>query len=122
VDNHVSDEVRRLITRGITTVDEVDLLFYLASGPLTAPELATATRFDEALVARLVRELEEAGLVVTEEGRVRLTNSQRDRSAIDELLAIYNARPVTLVRAIYARELVRRSVIDSVAGRPATGS
>jgi hypothetical protein len=120
VDNHVPDEVRRLIDRGITTIDEVDLLFHLVSGPSTTLQLASTTRFDQALVERLLGDLENAGLVARDGGSTRLTDSPRDRRAIEELLALYNARPVTLVRAIYSRELIRRSVIDTVVGRSPT--
>lgn len=100
-DSVVSDEARRIIAEGVSSMDHVDVLFYLARGNATAADLAAATRFDLALVGIVLADLAVARLLVRNGDEYQLTPNRRDRDAIDDLLAIYNARPVTLVRALY---------------------
>jgi hypothetical protein len=120
MDNVVSGEVRRLLAAGISSVDHVDVLFHLARGESTRAELAATTRFTEALLDVLLDELVGTGLAVRRGDGWAITEDVRNRDAIGELLAIYNARPVTLVRAIYARELLTRTVADRISPRPNT--
>jgi hypothetical protein len=101
VDNVVSDEVRRLVAAGVSSVDHVDVLFHLRSGEGTVSQLAAVTRFDAATVSALLADLERIGLVSRNGGCFALTQSRRERGAIEDLLAVYNARPVTLVRVLY---------------------
>jgi hypothetical protein len=114
MDNAVPDEVRRILVAGIFSMDHVDVLFHLTRGASTRSELAASTKFTEQLVELLVARLITAGLVVRRNDRLDITESERDRKAIGALLDIYNARPVTLVRAIYARELLSRTVADAI--------
>lgn len=101
VDNVVSEDVRQLIAAGLSSMDHVDLLFYLRQREATVSELAASTRFDLHQTGRLLLELEAMGLATQEDGRFMMCTDRSRRAAIDELLTIYNARPVTLVRAIY---------------------
>jgi hypothetical protein len=101
VDNVVSEEVRRLIQAGVSSMDHVDLLFHLRARESSASELAATTRFDHRLIGLLLADLEGMGLATQDNGRFALTADRRDRAALDDLLTIYNSRPVTLVRAIY---------------------
>jgi hypothetical protein len=112
MENAISEETRRILATGVSSMDHVDLLFHLRDDVATGAELAAATRFPEAVVEVLLAELEAAGLVLRRDDRWSLTESARDRSAIDEVLVMYNSRPVTLVRAIYARDRVSRRIRD----------
>jgi DNA-binding IclR family transcriptional regulator len=101
VDNAVSNEVRRLIAAGITSIDHVDVLFHLRRGACTVPALAAASRFAPATVNTLLTDLERTGLVSRDGDRFAVTAVRVDCAAIDDLLTVYNARPVTLIRVIY---------------------
>ena len=114
MDNAVPEEVRRILVAGISSMDHVDVLFHLAAGACTRAQLAAATKFTEQLVELLVARLITAGLVVRRHDALAITESEPDRKAVSALLDIYNARPVTLVRAIYARELLSRTVTDAI--------
>ena len=113
MDDAVPEEVRRILVAGISSMDQVDVLFHLARRPSTRADLAASTRFTEQLVELLVARLIAAGLVVRRSDVLAITESARDRKAIGALLAVYNARPATLVRAIYGRELLSRTVADA---------
>lgn len=118
MDNAVGEEVRRLISEGVTSMDHVDFLFHLGHGETSVTELAKATRFNPRLIDSLTADLQKAGLVARRDDAVSLTANARDRGAIAELLAIYNSRPVTLVRAIYAREMLSRTVTEALTPKP----
>ena len=118
MDNAVPDEVRRLIACGVASMDHVDLLFHLGAQGATLADLARTTRFNIRLLEVLASDLEKADLVTCRGGEVLLTASPRDRKAITELLAVYNSRPVTLVRALYARELFSRTLTDALTPKP----
>jgi DNA-binding HxlR family transcriptional regulator len=114
MDNVIPEEVRRILGNGISSMDHVDVLFHLSRGAATNGELTSSTRFSEKLVDTLVERLVADGFVVRRGDKLGITESEPDRRAIASLLEIYNARPVTLVRAIYARELFTRTVSDAL--------
>jgi hypothetical protein len=118
MDNAIPEEVRRIIVTGISSMDHVDVLYHLAAGASTRAELAASTRFSEQLVEVLVARLIAGGLVTRRNDILAITDSDQDRKAIESLLEIYSARPVSLVRAIYARELLSRTVADALNPRP----
>jgi hypothetical protein len=118
MDNEISDRVRRILATGISSMDHVDVLFHLSRGDLTRSELAESTRFGKPVIDVLVARLISAGLVVQQGDVLAMTRVLEDRRCVDELLAVYNSRPVTLVRAIYAGESL--TVTDAITPRRET--
>jgi hypothetical protein len=114
MDNAIPEEVRRILIAGISSMDHVDVLFHLAHGASTRAQLASSTKFTEPLVELLVARLITSGLVTRHHDVLAITATERDRKAVGALLEIYDARPATLVRAIYARELLSRTVADAI--------
>jgi hypothetical protein len=120
-DNALPAEVRQLIARHLATMEQVDVLLLLARAPeewRTAEEIRTALRVDETGVApRTFDELRAAGLITADGGdpkRYRYAPANpRDKAAVELLAVAYNERPVTLVRAIYARPTPEQSFADA---------
>lgn len=120
-DNGLPAEVRQLIARHLATMEQVDVLLLLArSGDdgLTADEIRTELRLDaNGVTPRTFDELRAAGLIEHDGGdppRYRYEPSNpRDRDAVALLALAYNERPVTLVRAIYARPTPAQSFADA---------
>jgi hypothetical protein len=120
-DNALPAEVRQLITRHLATMEQVDVLLLLARTPdrwRTAEEIRTELRLDEhGVAARTFDELCAASLIEedkSEPPRYRYApGNARDRAAVDLLALAYNERPVTLVRAIYARPSPAQSFADA---------
>jgi hypothetical protein len=105
-DNDLPTEVQRLITDAIASMDHVEVLRRLqprGDTPMAVDALAHDTHIAMPLLARVLVELEAARLIAVSDGQVRYTASSRDDAAVLSLIDMYNTRPVTLVRAVYAR-------------------
>ena len=120
-DNVLPAEVRQLIAQHLATMEQVDVLLLLARSPeqwRSGEEIRTALRIDEnGVAARTFEELRAAGLIEVDGShpvryRYAPTNAQ-DRAAVELLALAYNERPVTLVRAIYARPTPAQSFADA---------
>lgn len=105
-------EVRRLVASHLASMDHVEVLLRLrraAPAPLARDELIRETDRPEGLVETALADLIKGGLVTTEEEAGGIPTLKYDpqseelRRAVDELAAMYNERPVTLIRAIYDR-------------------
>ena len=68
---------------------------------------------ERARLAKVLRDLEQAKLIRKEDASYSVTRQPRDRAAVEEFAATYNARPVTLIRAIYARPSPLQSFADA---------
>ncbi len=112
-------EVLRLIGEAVSSMDHVDLLFHLTKrGETTVGLLAADTHLDHKVVVRVLGELAKAGLVVERHGRFGVTGDPRNRAAVELLAEMYNARPVSLVRAVYARTSPITTFADAFRLRP----
>jgi len=109
----LSPGVLRLVHGPVATMAHVELLLLMrtaAPAMRSAAELATAAHVsDSATAQRCLDELTRAGLL-TRVGdpagfRYAPTDAALD-SAVDALAAMYNEKPVTLVRALYSRRAV----------------
>jgi hypothetical protein len=100
-------EVRDLIVRHLASMEHVDALLVLhrdAERRWTVAELTAELHATQASVARTLRDLASSGLVGDAGNTFQYAPaSPALRHATELLLAAYNARPVTLVRAIYDR-------------------
>jgi hypothetical protein len=109
-------EVQRLIAAYVASMDHVEVLRALHArreAELTSDELGAFVHLDRAMLKRVMRDLEGAG-VVRDTGRgYEYSATSREDLAIAELIAMYNTKPVTLVRAIYARPTPLRSFADA---------
>lgn len=104
----ISDNVRELIRRRVTSMDHIEVLMrlYEASGePLTTQELERGARLGPQTVARCAMDLVHAKLASHDpaSSSFRYAPSNAERTVIDELSALYNQRPVTLVKLVYAQ-------------------
>lgn len=98
--------LRDLVNRHLSTMDHVAVLLELrerAEQPGLPADVARATRLDDAVAARVLRDLVHAHLVVRDGERVRYDPPLGVRPAVDELAEMNRRKPVTLVKAIYAR-------------------
>jgi len=99
-------EVQRLIDEVLASMDHVDVLLQLHATPnenASVDELASRTRLDRASIARVFDDFEAAGILRSAEDGYRYTPKSKDLSAVDALEEMYRTRPVTLIRALYAR-------------------
>lgn len=119
--SELPSEVRQLIARHLASMEQVDVLLVLARAPergQSAAEISRALRISEQGVApRTFEELRAAGLIAMDgsnPARYRYApQSPADRAAVEMLALAYNERPVTLVRAIYARPTPEQSFADA---------
>jgi DNA-binding MarR family transcriptional regulator len=120
-DSALPAEVRQLIARHLATMEQVDVLLLLARSPeqwRSEEEIRTALRIDETGVsARTFDELRAAGLIESDGSQPAryhyAATNERDKAAVALLALAYNAQPVTLVRAIYARPTPAQSFADA---------
>lgn len=120
-DNALPAEVRQLIARHLATMEQVDVLLLLARTPeqwRTGEQIRTDLRIDEqGVAARTFSELSAAGLIETDGATLPCyryaPSNARDKAAVELLALAYNERPVTLVRAIYARPTPAQSFADA---------
>lgn len=107
-------EVMRLINDSLPSVDHVEILFRISrQGEATADWLARDSHIETATLTRVLQDLQSAKLIVGDGGTYRVTQNPRDRAAVEEFATTYNARPVTLIRAVYARPSPLRSFADA---------
>ena len=104
----ISDNVRELIRRRVTSMDHVEVLMrlYESDGqPLTLRQVERAARLGPQTVARCATDLVNGGLAAHDpaSSTYRYTATQADRATVDELSALYHQRPVTLVKLVYAQ-------------------
>ena len=104
----ISETVRELIRRRVTSMDHVEVLMrlYEAGGePLTSLELERGARLGPQTVGRCAAELVNARLVSHDPAgdSYRYAPPNVDRATVDELSSLYHQRPVTLVRLVYAQ-------------------
>jgi predicted transcriptional regulator len=103
--------VRDLIVRHLASMDHVTVLLFLwQAAPATqAPSaIAAALQLDHQTVSRALRDLTVGNLVRNESRTpdgpfVFAPASSRVNETVRELDDAYNRRPVTLIRALYAR-------------------
>jgi hypothetical protein len=107
VPDELPTEVRELIARNLASMEHVDVLLVLHRAPerhWSAAGLAGELHSNVASVTRTLRDLATSGLVAEGgDGFHFAPASPGLRRATELLLEAYNARPVTLVRAIYDR-------------------
>jgi hypothetical protein len=97
-------------------MEHVEVLRLLAAAPetpFTVEMLAGALRADPHLIRAALHDLVGAKLVADNDGQFVYAASEHDRNAVAELIQAYNTRPVTLVRAIYARPKPVKAFADA---------
>jgi hypothetical protein len=104
----ISDDVRELIRRRVTSMDHVEVLMrlYEAGGEaLTSQQLERGARLGPQTVARCAAELVSARLVSHDPASdsYRYAPPNVDRPTVEELASLYHQRPVTLVKLVYAQ-------------------
>ena len=115
------EALRAFIREHIPDVDAAELLLKLAREPDRAYDLALLlgelrpTAISEAIARRHLTHFEERGLVEAQAGYYRYRPSSPDADrCVQALMRVYNARPVTMVRVIYAlRDEKIRSFADA---------
>ena len=98
--------VVHLVLHHVPSMDHVALLLALRDGPegaQTAASLAAAARLDGAVTDRALRDLVASRLAARDAEGFHYAPAADIRDAAEELIAMYHSKPVTLVRAIYAR-------------------
>jgi hypothetical protein len=113
--------LRTLIRECIPGVDAAELLLLLARAPEVTFELGTlisslrGTDLSEASACAYLARFEACGLVAEEQGRYRFSaGDEQVREWVSVLERLYNERPVTLIRTIYAlREDRPRAFADA---------
>jgi hypothetical protein len=115
-DNDLAPEVGRLIDAVIASMDHVEVLRLLAAAPdtaFTADALSATLRSDPRVVREALHDLVAAKLVAANGGAYTYAATLDDREAVAALIHAYNTRPVTLVRAIYARPKPIKAFADA---------
>lgn len=108
LDPDIPEDVRGMIQRHLATMDHVELLMILRSGrddSFALPRLVQEMRKPQELIELCLQALEGAGLAAQlSDGTYRYAarDEALDRTA-DEVVRLYNERPVTLVRLLYER-------------------
>jgi len=107
-------EVERLINEALVSMDHVEVLFRLGrKGEATREWLAQDVHIAPATLSKALRDLEDAHLITRHGASYRVTQNSRDQAAVDAFVTAYNTRPVTLIRAVYARPSPVRSFADA---------
>lgn len=105
-------EVRRLIASQLASMDHVEVLLLLhrsAPATLTQAEAARETKRPVELLTAVMKDLVNGGLASRTSGPggedrfAYAPQSEALRREVEQLVAVYNERPVTLIRAIYDR-------------------
>lgn len=102
------DGLRDLIRGCLPNIDAVEILLFLSCQPrkqFDVSEIAAATRpeLSEAAVRSYLKRLFACGLLRENDSRYRFTPASTNvRDLVRALEKLYNKRPVTLVRTIYA--------------------
>jgi len=107
-------EVQRLIADALASMDHVEVLFQLAQADdLTFERLVQTVHVTPAQLGKVLQDLEQAKVITKHGASYRVTQNSRNRASIDAFVTAYNTRPVTLIRAIYARPSPIRSFADA---------
>jgi hypothetical protein len=118
-DDELATAVRDLINRSLPSMDHVELLLLLRSEFDAEHEPATLAgraRMSEATAQRVVDDLIASGLAERSlSGGIKRT--AHDEEAVAALAEAYHYRPVTLVRAVYARPSTITSFGTSIGRR-----
>jgi hypothetical protein len=104
----ISENVRELIRRRVTSMDHVEVLmrvFEAAGEPVTSQELERGARLGPQTVTRCATDLVNARLVSHDPASdaYRYAPPNVDRATVEELASLYHQRPVTLVKLVYAQ-------------------
>jgi hypothetical protein len=103
----IPPDVRALIDRHLISMDYVEVLLRIrrdAERAWRPEEIAIELRIDSKTAEQALRDLATAGLAAEQHGVYKYApRSESARKAVDGLATMYNARPVTLVRALYDR-------------------
>jgi hypothetical protein len=105
-DKDLPSEVHRLIAEVISSMDHVEVLRRLQARPeepMTLDAIAADTHLDRGLLVRVLHDLQSVHLISESDGVYRYVANTRDADGVRQLIEMYNTRPVTLVRAVYAR-------------------
>lgn len=107
-DQEISEDVQQMIQRHLATMDHVELLMILRGSredSFTLQQLAEEMRKPTQVVELCLDSLTRAGLAAQiSDGTYRYAGREEtlDRTA-DDVVKLYNERPVTLVRLLYER-------------------
>jgi hypothetical protein len=115
VTDALPNDVVSLINRHLSSIDHVEvllLLFEAPEGTENIEGISRRTRLAPAIAQSVIDDLVAADLATTDEGRYRYRPRLQHDGAVDGLRHAYHARPVTLVRAIYARPTPARPLGD----------
>ena len=120
-DGELSGEVRHLIARHVTTMEQVEVLLLLQRAPeraLSPDEIRAELRLQPSAPApATLAGLQDGGLVEREgahPARYRYAPANDAlRRAVELLATAYNERPVTLIRLIYERPNPVQSFADA---------
>jgi hypothetical protein len=108
----LSPEVRRLIASQLASMDHVEVLLLLhrsAPAAVTQVDAARETRRPVELLTTVMTDLVNGGLASRAPGPggddtfAYAPQSESLRRDVEQLVAVYNERPVTLIRAVYDR-------------------
>ena len=105
-DDQVPERMRLLLSHNLPTVDHVTVLVALHDASAmahTAESMARTARLSKLQAAVVLDQLKEAGFASQSASGYTYSLERHDPLAVDELAQMYNTRPVTLIRAIYAR-------------------
>jgi DNA-binding transcriptional regulator YhcF (GntR family) len=105
-DRDLPPEVQRLIADVVASMDHVEVLRRIyASGEtlLSVDDLAADAHIERGLLGRVLHDLQHARLISGANDKYRYTGNAQETNAVRQLIEMYNTRPVTLVRAVYAR-------------------
>jgi hypothetical protein len=105
-----------LIDLVIASMDHVELLRILSAEPITPVDieaLAATLRLESRVAREALQDLVAANLVSERDGAFVFTAPPRDREAVAALMQAYHTRPVTLIRAIYARPKPVKAFADA---------
>ena len=98
------EHVRAVIARHIDSVQQVEILALMRAEPArawTTPEFCKMLQLTPAACDAWVRRLAAGGMVAVQEESVRLTASDEDARALDDLLDLYGRRRISVVDSIY---------------------
>jgi hypothetical protein len=113
-DQPLPQDVLRLIEDALPSMDHVEILFRVCrESPLRADSLAQTVHIEPGRVAAVLRDLQRAHLITNDDGRCRITQSARDRAAVEQFAEAFNARPIALIRAMQERSSPLRSFADA---------
>jgi hypothetical protein len=99
--------VRELVRQRVPTMDHVEVLMRLhdVAKPMSVAELVQASRLTPKIVTEAAADLVNERLVAHDPtgATYAYSASREDQSKVEALAALYNQKPVTLVRLVYAQ-------------------